>query len=102
MAREEAPHSLVSRRRALKALGAGIAAAALPVSGVAATQFPKGAIIRTVLRDLPPEELNGGATLFHEHLSLAREFMPKWISLVRRTAPPAPTNPSQPYFMQDA
>jgi phosphotriesterase-related protein len=32
--------------------------------------FPKGAVIRTVLRDVPPEELAGGATLVHEHISL--------------------------------
>ena len=28
--------------------------------------FPEGAIIRTVLRDVDPEELAGGATLFHD------------------------------------
>ena len=32
--------------------------------------FPRGAIIRTVLKDVPPEALAGGAILFHEHLSL--------------------------------
>ena len=31
--------------------------------------LPKGAIIRTVLKDLPPEELGPGATLFHEHIA---------------------------------
>lgn len=36
--------------------------------------FPKGAIIRTVLKDYAPEELAGGATLFHEHMQLARDF----------------------------
>ena len=34
--------------------------------------FPKGAIIRTILKDVPPELLGGGATLFHEHLSVSR------------------------------
>ena len=36
--------------------------------------FPKGAVIRTLLKDLPPDELAGGATLFHEHMSLATDF----------------------------
>lgn len=31
-------------------------------------RFPQGAIIRTVLKDVPPSELAGGATMFHEHL----------------------------------
>jgi predicted metal-dependent phosphotriesterase family hydrolase len=31
--------------------------------------FPKGAIIRTVLKDIPPGELTPGATLFHEHIA---------------------------------
>ena len=30
--------------------------------------FPEGAIIRTILRDLPPSALADGTTLFHEHL----------------------------------
>ena len=30
--------------------------------------FPRGAIIRSILEDLPPEALANGATLFHEHL----------------------------------
>ncbi len=88
------------RRDALKLLGAGMASAAL-------AQFPKGAVIRTVLKDLSPADLSGGATLFHEHLSLAPDFMPKWISLARAnrpaTATPSPSAPSpQPYFMRDA
>lgn len=59
-----------------------------------------GAIIRTVLKDLPPEALAGGATLFHEHLSLAPDFMPKWIGLARGRKPQAPP-PDRPFFMQD-
>jgi predicted metal-dependent phosphotriesterase family hydrolase len=68
-----------------------------------------GAIIRTVLKDMPPEALAGGATLFHEHLSLAPDFMPKWISLARaqnpqaKAGPPPPQAPpsDRPYFMRD-
>jgi len=36
----------------------------------ASVTFPPGAIIRTLLRDVPPESLSGGPTLFHEHLSI--------------------------------
>jgi phosphotriesterase-related protein len=39
-----------------------------PATGAVA--FPKGAVIRTLLQDLPPEALAGGPVLFHEHLSM--------------------------------
>jgi phosphotriesterase-related protein len=39
-----------------------------------APAFPKGAVIRTLLKDYAPEELAGGATLFHEHMQLAPDF----------------------------
>jgi phosphotriesterase-related protein len=39
-----------------------------------APAFPKGAIIRTLLKDYAPEELASGATLFHEHMQLAADF----------------------------
>ncbi len=68
-----------TRRQALKALGLGSAAVAVPGSLFAeAPVFPKGAIIRTVLKDYAPEELAGGATLFHEHLQLAPDFMTRF------------------------
>jgi phosphotriesterase-related protein len=38
--------------------------------------FPKGAVIRTILKDTPPEQLGRGATLFHEHLSLGNAAAP--------------------------
>ena len=67
-----------TRREALGALGMGVAAATLP--RVAATQptFPEGTVIRTVLKDYRPEELGGGATLFHEHMSLAADFLARF------------------------
>jgi hypothetical protein len=49
--------NFMTRRHALSLLGAATFASA--------QSFPKGAIIRTVLRDFPPEALSGGATLFH-------------------------------------
>ncbi len=66
----------ITRREALGLLGAG---AAFGASGrwssvLAQTAkppvFPKGAIIRTILKDVPPESLASGASLFHEHLSM--------------------------------
>jgi phosphotriesterase-related protein len=67
--REYSPDG-VSRRRLLTLMGAG--AAALIDTGFAGPKtpgFPKGAIIRTLDKDLPPSSLNG-AILFHEHLSI--------------------------------
>ncbi|HUJ48596.1 MAG TPA: hypothetical protein VLW25_00295 [Bryobacteraceae bacterium] len=102
------PHSWqYSRRDMLGILGLGVAASALPAA--AAPQFPKGAIIRTILKDLPPEALAGGATLFHEHLSLAPDFMRRWILNSRAVNPQAgrgnatpPELPAQPnLFMSD-
>ncbi|HXC60826.1 MAG TPA: hypothetical protein VN645_16030 [Steroidobacteraceae bacterium] len=65
----------ITRREALQL--AGMAAAVATFSGNAAAQaptFPKGAVIRTLFKDYAPEELAGGATLFHEHLSLGPDF----------------------------
>jgi predicted metal-dependent phosphotriesterase family hydrolase len=61
-------HPLLTRRVLLGVLGAG------GLSFAAKTAFPKGAVIRTVLEDVPPEKLASGATLFHEHLSLDLHF----------------------------
>jgi phosphotriesterase-related protein len=81
----------MTRREAITVLAAGAIS-----QGRAA-----GAIIRTVLKDLPPEALTGGATLFHEHLSLAPDFMPKWIGLARgQSMQTTPTD--HLFFMQDA
>src|SRR5262249_50280256 len=68
-----------SRRQAIEMLGISAVAAALP-KGAFAQQptFPKGAIIRTLLKDYAPEELAGGATLFHEHMQLATDFNAKF------------------------
>ena len=108
---------MIGRREALKLMGAGVAAACAAGPAAAAPQFPKGAVIRTVLKDVAPEELSGGATLFHEHLSLAPDFLPKWMSLARSlfpgrgaasnsapppAAPASPAPPAQPFFMRDA
>jgi phosphotriesterase-related protein len=108
-----------TRREALGIMGMGAAAAALPsFASAAAPAFPKGAIIRTILKDYAPEELAGGATLFHEHMSLAPDFMPRWLRYSAETraangpdpaasrggTPPAAAPaavPAGPFFMQD-
>lgn len=64
-----------TRRDVLKFLGcsAGSAAHWCDANGETVA-FPKGAIIRTVLKDYAPEDLGGSAVLFHEHLQLAADF----------------------------
>ena len=113
----------MNRRDALKALG--VAAAAAPFgfarggaeAGTAQAAFPRGAIIRTILKDYAPEDLAGGATLFHEHMQLAADFMPRFFAATAavRAAnglPPAPARgggagrgpaaPAGPDIMRDA
>jgi phosphotriesterase-related protein len=86
----------LTRRQALQLLGLGAAAASLPTPASAQTpEFPKGAIIRALLKDYAPEELAGGATLFHEHMQLGPDFNAKFAaaSAAARAAnglPPAP------------
>lgn len=67
----------LTRRRTLKLLGLS-AAAFQRLSFADGPTFAKGAIIRTVLKDYAPEDLAGGATLFHEHLQLAPDFNAKF------------------------
>src|SRR5262245_52448912 len=69
----------------------GAAGLSLPAADLA---FPKGAVIRTVLKDAPPESISAGATLFHEHMSLAADFMPRWIAYSRHTDPPTTPPPA--------
>src|SRR5579862_8770093 len=90
----------LNRRQILEFLGAGAAALIVPNSVSAQnTVFPKGAIIRTILKDYAPEELAGGATLFHEHFQLAPDFMARFVAAAAaaRAAnglPPIPTRPA--------
>src|SRR5215472_13119686 len=75
-------------------------AAGLLAGRSAQAQLSKAPIIRTVLKDVAPESIVG-ATLFHEHLSLAADFMPRWTALARGEAA-APAQPRAPgYFMED-
>ncbi len=65
---------MVTRREAMSLLGmsaiAGLAGRPAEGARQAATGFPKGAVIRTLLKDLPPESVGSGSLLFHEHLSM--------------------------------
>ena len=89
----------MTRRQTLEMFGAGVAAAVVPrcLFGQAPA-FPKGAIIRTILKDYAPEELAGGVTLFHEHLQLAPDFSARFgaAAAAARAAnglPPIPPRP---------
>jgi phosphotriesterase-related protein len=99
---------LRSRRDIIRLLGASVAAAFAHTLRAAEEQFrwPSGAVIRTILKDVPPEALAGGATLFHEHLSVGPDFMPRVMSEFRTllgpeaTLPPLPP-PEQQRLLQD-
>src|SRR5581483_5650515 len=92
----EVPMAILTRREALEFLGfGGVAFAATPMRALAQTAFPKGAVIRTLFKDYAPEELAGGATLFHEHLSLGPDFSERFRAaaaavLAAEGEPPAP------------
>jgi phosphotriesterase-related protein len=75
----------LSRRQAIRLLGAGAAGGVgallhqpfafaqgptwVSARRGAAVKFSSGAIIRTVLKDVKPDELAGGGTMFHEHVA---------------------------------
>ena len=109
----------MGRREAMRRLGlAGIGLAAgcggsttpepteAPADAAAAIEaptsmFPAGAVVRTVLGDVAPETLSGGATLFHEHMSLDMAFWDRMLVGI----PNVPRevflgSPDAPYFMQ--
>ena len=100
-------HRAWRRREFLEFASIGAAATVFPQPSPAAVPtFPKGAVIRTVLKDYAPEELAGSAVLFHEHMSLALDFLSRLDSYSRATAAAngttyTPTGPSDLSFMQD-
>lgn len=55
----------ITRREVLALMGTGALAYAAKT-----TVFPKHAVIRTLVKDIPPGQMGSGATLFHEHLSI--------------------------------
>ena len=98
----------ISRREAVRLLGAGagigVATAWAPGAspraagrqtagrGASSITFPDGAVVRTVLADVDPEEIGSGATLFHEHLSFDYASPPAEPRRPGTPAPPPPTN----------
>lgn len=77
--------TMPSRRDVIRLIGASAAAAFTHSLRASETQlrFSDGAVIRTVLKDMAPDALAGGATLFHEHLSVALDFMPRVMAKFR-------------------
>jgi phosphotriesterase-related protein len=103
----------VNRRDALGLIGVGagvgLIAAARGVDRLFAAPFqaasapgkvapiPRGAIIRTILKDFSPEGLGNGAILFHEHMSFDRTFFEK----MRPPNAPRPTTPTPPSYLEN-
>ena len=81
----------MNRREAIGMLGAGAAAA---LGFGAAPTFRRDAIIRTVLKDVPPEALASKATLFHEHFSF------EWARVTGRQDRPGPEKNPDPILEQ--
>jgi phosphotriesterase-related protein len=97
----------LTRRDALHMVGMGAVALALAPRGARAQApppaFPRGAVIRTLFKDYAPEALAGGATLFHEHLSLGEDFNDRFRAASQAvriaqgiTVPPTGTAPPPP------
>jgi phosphotriesterase-related protein len=105
-----------TRREALGALGTSVGlgfasemlsaanqATAPSAARAAAPRFPPGAVIRSLLSDLPPAKVGPGAVLFHEHLSYDNDFFRKLGN--EGGAPPRPGSPladlPSPNMMED-
>jgi predicted metal-dependent phosphotriesterase family hydrolase len=97
MLKESNRQMKINRRGALRMLAFGVGAGAilrfpgkLGLSARAASKvtFPKGSIIRTILKDVTPESLGGGATLFHEHITIS-DPVPSWLPPRKNAPPPA-------------
>ena len=85
---------LFSRRDAIRLMAAGtglsMALQRTAPSTSSLRQLPRGSIVRTLLRDVPPDGLGTGAALFHEHLSINLTGLGRG---ARQGAPPAPPLP---------
>jgi phosphotriesterase-related protein len=101
----------VARRDVLRVLGIGAcarlvsllgdsrpAAAALQqASSPRTTSIPRGAVIRTILKDLPPGAFGNGAILFHEHLSFGSSFFER----MRPANAPRPATAAPPSYLEN-
>jgi phosphotriesterase-related protein len=81
----------VTRREVLGLLGSGAAALAPWRTVRAQTPFSSGAVIRTLLKDVPPGSVNG-AVLFHEHLSMRYPLTRALAEKAGRPTPPSFTD----------
>src|SRR5438105_1356126 len=89
------PHTLagelLSRRDALRLMA--VAVVQRPTAPTSALRrLPRGSIIRTLVRDVPPDGLGAGAVLFHEHLSINLAGLGLGRG-ARQGAPPTPPLP---------
>src|SRR5215204_5941027 len=93
-------HRKVSRRQVLGlltgAIGAGSVGRMAHAMAQSSAALPKGAIIRTILRDLEPSAIKGHL-LFHEHLS----FGPAFFERMRPANAPRPATPPPPNYISD-
>jgi phosphotriesterase-related protein len=86
----------MTRREVLRLVAAGAGAALVPRwAALSARQGnqARGAIIRTVLKDIAPDSLGSAATLFHEHLSF------EWARVTGRQDRPGPDK--DPAYLAD-
>jgi phosphotriesterase-related protein len=94
----------LSRRQALQLIGGAGAACGvggllgnetlhaqgwLTAKGKTHVTFPNGAIVRTVLKDVAPRVLEGGATAWHEHVTREYSSPPPPARTAGQAAPPA-------------
>ena len=80
----------MTRRQALSVLGTGAAFARI-LKAQAQPSFDRGAVIRTLARDVSPESVNG-ALLFHEHLSIRYPLTRALAEKAGRPVPPSFTD----------
>jgi phosphotriesterase-related protein len=80
----------LTRRQALSVLGTGAAIAPI-LRPLAQAAFERGAVIRTLTRDVAPESVNG-ALLFHEHLSIRYPLTKAMAETAGRPVPPSFTD----------
>src|SRR5438874_7916 len=63
--------------------------------------FPRGAVIRTIVKELAPDAIDG-PTLFHEHMSLSKGY---WDQMLAGMAPEVRQRlavpPGETYFLED-
>ena len=101
-----------TRREVLRFLGFGAGTGLIPVllderpadAGLLQATFsprispvPRGAVIRTILKDVSPGGLGNGAVLFHEHLSFGGSFFER----MRPANTPRPATPPPPSYLEN-